>query len=236
MKLLQVSLILCFLYQNVISYRILGVLPVPSKSHYYIGHNLLKGLAKEGHDVTVITPILDKNPIKNYKEVFLEHSWDNFRKISAKDNFVDFSNMHVWNMIFKYFDVGMDMTNWALESKNLQEFMKIKQHFDVVVVEVCVDEALLGFGNYYNAPVVAISAFGASKWTTDLVGSPNFASFRDQPRTPLETGMHWVKHVAKNKGAPHLRSVAVDLPFFKLYNLDVSAFIFGVIALTLFLL
>lgn len=48
---------------------------------------------------------------------------------------------------------------------------------------------------------------------------------RDQPRTPLETGMHWVKHVAKNNGAPHLRSVAVELPFYALYNLDVWAFI-----------
>lgn len=33
--------------------------------------------------------------------------------------------------------------------------------------------------------------------------------------------MHWVKHVAKNKGAPHLRSVAVDLPFHVYYNLDI---------------
>lgn len=55
--------------------------------------------------------------------------------------------------------------------------------------------------------------------------------YRDQPRTPLETGMHWVKHVAKNKGAPHLRSVAVELPFYALYNLDVWAFI--LIAVTL---
>lgn len=43
--------------------------------------------------------------------------------------------------------------------------------------------------------------------------------------------MHWVKHVAKNRGAPHLRSVAVDLPFYKLYNLDVWAFIFGCLIL-----
>lgn len=55
--------------------------------------------------------------------------------------------------------------------------------------------------------------------------------FRDQPRTPLETGMHWVKHVAKNKGAPHLRSVAVELPFYALYNLDVWTFIFATITM-----
>ncbi|XP_055304713.1 UDP-glucosyltransferase 2-like [Sitodiplosis mosellana] len=177
MRLYKVLLLLCILYQNVSGYRFLGVLPVPSKSHYYIGHNLLKGLALEGHDVTVISPFKEKNPIKNYKEVFLEHSWVESRKTMAKDNFVDFSNMYFWDMAFKYFEVGLDMTNWTLSSQNLREFMKINQTFDVVVVEVCVDEALLAFGKYYNAPVVAISAFGASKWTTDLVGSPNFASY-----------------------------------------------------------
>lgn len=55
--------------------------------------------------------------------------------------------------------------------------------------------------------------------------------FRDQPLTPLETAKFWVKHVAKNKGAPHLRSVAVDLPFYKLYNLDVWAFISAICTL-----
>lgn len=55
--------------------------------------------------------------------------------------------------------------------------------------------------------------------------------FRDQLRTPLETGIHWVKHVAKNKGAPHLRSHSVDLPFYQLHNLDVWAFIIAVLAL-----
>lgn len=58
--------------------------------------------------------------------------------------------------------------------------------------------------------------------------------FRDQPLTPLETAKHWVNHVAKNKGAPHLRSVAVDLPFYALYNLDVWAFNFIVITLAVF--
>lgn len=48
--------------------------------------------------------------------------------------------------------------------------------------------------------------------------------------------MHWVKHVAKNKGAPHLRSVAVELPFYALYNLDVWAAIVGAAVAIIFLL
>lgn len=80
MKLVFLTLLLFFVYSNVNSYKILGVFPTASKSHYYIGQNLLKGLAEEGHDVTVISPFREKNPIKNYKEVFLEHTWELSRK------------------------------------------------------------------------------------------------------------------------------------------------------------
>lgn len=62
------------------SFRFLAVLPITSKSHYYIGHSLMKGLAEEGHEVTVISPFKVKTPINNYNEVFLEHSWEMSRK------------------------------------------------------------------------------------------------------------------------------------------------------------
>lgn len=93
MKVFQVLPLLCFLFQNVNSYRFLGILPVPSKSHYYIGHNLLKGLALEGHDVTVVSPFKEKTPIKNYKEVFLEHSWEESRRSKFSIIFIDDSNV-----------------------------------------------------------------------------------------------------------------------------------------------
>lgn len=43
--------------------------------------------------------------------------------------------------------------------------------------------------------------------------------------------MHWVKHIAKNKGAPHLRSAAVDLPYYIYYNLDIYFGLFAVVCL-----
>lgn len=52
----------------------------------------------------------------------------------------------------------------------------------------------------------------------------------------MEIAVHWVKHVAKNKGAPHLHSTAVDLPFTVYYNLDVYAVLFAIVAFILFAL
>lgn len=44
-----------------------------------------------------------------------------------------------------------------------------------------------------------------------------------------------MKHVAKNKEAPHLKSVAIELYFYELYNLDVLACIVGIVALSVFI-
>lgn len=53
------------------AYKILGVFPFAAHSHYALGSRLMKALAEKGHDVTIITPYREKNPPKNYREIFL---------------------------------------------------------------------------------------------------------------------------------------------------------------------
>lgn len=59
---------------SVNAYNILGVLQSASKSHYIIGHAIMKALAEDGHRVTVLTPFKEKYPIPNYEEIYLERS------------------------------------------------------------------------------------------------------------------------------------------------------------------
>lgn len=68
------------LYVPIGSYKILGVYPFPSKSHFHIGHTLMDGLAKDGHEVTVISPFHVSNPPDNYHQIFLETSYELFQK------------------------------------------------------------------------------------------------------------------------------------------------------------
>jgi hypothetical protein len=51
--------------------KILGVFPVPGRSHYLLGSTLLKALAEKGHDVTMISCFGEKDPPKNgtYRDV-----------------------------------------------------------------------------------------------------------------------------------------------------------------------
>lgn len=55
------------------------------------------------------------------------------------------------------------------------------------------------------------------------------AIFKDRPMSALDTAVYWVEYVIRHRGAHHLRSAAVDLPWYQFYLLDVIAFIMFVI-------
>ncbi|XP_037817468.1 UDP-glucosyltransferase 2-like [Lucilia sericata] len=56
--------------------------------------------------------------------------------------------------------------------------------------------------------------------------------YRDQPQTPLETGIYWIEYVLRHDGAPHLRNAGMDLNYLQQYNIDVFA-ILGVVFLVI---
>ncbi len=73
---------------------------------------------------------------------------------------------------------GILMTNYTLNHEVFQHFLRENDvHFDVIVMEIFMNEAFLGIGHYFNAPVVGFSSFGASKWSNDMVGTPTPMSY-----------------------------------------------------------
>lgn len=60
--------------------KILGVLPFGSKSHWFVGHAIIKSLVDAGHEATVLTPYPLKDPIKNYREIDIASVLDVFRQ------------------------------------------------------------------------------------------------------------------------------------------------------------
>lgn len=43
--------------------------------------------------------------------------------------------------------------------------------------------------------------------------------------SPLDTAIYWIEYVIRHKGAPHLRTAAVDMPLYQYLLLDVIAFL-----------
>ncbi|XP_066994908.2 UDP-glycosyltransferase UGT5 [Anabrus simplex] len=53
--------------------------------------------------------------------------------------------------------------------------------------------------------------------------------YRDQPESPMERAVYWVEYIHRHRGAPHLRSAALDLAWYQYFLLDVMAVILAVV-------
>lgn len=56
--------------------NILGFFQFPSKSHHILSSALLKGLVKNGHNVTVISPFPLAKKMQNYTDIVLTNIMD----------------------------------------------------------------------------------------------------------------------------------------------------------------
>lgn len=45
--------------------------------------------------------------------------------------------------------------------------------------------------------------------------------FKDRPSTAMETALYWIEYVIRYNGAPHLRTVGADLPWYQYHLIDV---------------
>lgn len=77
MQLATIVLSLAFLIiSDVNGAKILAIFHFPSKSHYILGHTLLKALAKRGHQVTMLSPFALEEPVDNYTDLVMTELLD----------------------------------------------------------------------------------------------------------------------------------------------------------------
>jgi glucuronosyltransferase len=75
------------------------------------------------------------------------------------------------------FEMSNDVVNLTLREPAVVELLQSKETFDLLFLEIFLDDALLGLAHHYKCPVVAMSTMGATKWVNELTGSPNPLSY-----------------------------------------------------------
>jgi glucuronosyltransferase len=80
MKVFSVLFLLSSIIISTNCLKVLGILPFGSKSHFTIGHSILKTLVDAGHEVTAISPYPLKKPMKNYTDISVEDYIEKFYK------------------------------------------------------------------------------------------------------------------------------------------------------------
>jgi hypothetical protein len=80
MKLLGFIVAAFALFCQIDGYKVLGVLPFGSNSHFAIGHSIVKSLLNAGNEVTVISPYPKKQPVKNYRDISTADFFEKHKK------------------------------------------------------------------------------------------------------------------------------------------------------------
>lgn len=60
--------------------------------------------------------------------------------------------------------------------------------------------------------------------------------FKDRPMSPAQTIDYWTRYVIRHKGAPHLKSHALNLTWYQYLLLDVLGVLFLIILFILFVM
>ncbi|XP_039753666.1 UDP-glycosyltransferase UGT5-like [Pararge aegeria] len=145
------------------SANILYVIPFSAMSHYIFLKSIGLELAHRGHNVTVITTFMEKNPPPNYRQISVvnKNMWELIGEGAEAPNIFDLVDLSPEEFQSKiHWPGGVAFTDLVLSSPEVVEFLKKDNQFDLVICEQFFQEALYTLSVKYNAPLAIISTFG----------------------------------------------------------------------------
>ncbi|KAJ8933743.1 hypothetical protein NQ318_015592 [Aromia moschata] len=159
-----------------IGLNILVIFPHPGKSHYLVFEPLLKTLAKKGHNLTVLSFCPQETPPQNRGEGGGGDSpTPGVEIIKISDFTGSRKEMYGGVLLLKMF--AEESCSVGLQSKNLQEFLKEDNKFDVILAEFFNTNCFMGLVKKYKAPVIGLSSCVWPPWISDWFGNPENPSY-----------------------------------------------------------
>lgn len=106
------------------------------------------------------------------------------------------NDLNALQMLPNVHEMGLFITNFTLTHPRMTEFLADpNEHYDLVICEIFVSEAMLGLGHHFNAPIIGFSTFGSSMWTNHLVGTPSPLSYVPHPFLSFSNRMTFVQRL-----------------------------------------
>ncbi|XP_074037721.1 UDP-glycosyltransferase UGT5 [Leptinotarsa decemlineata] len=149
--------------------NILVVFPHSGKSHQLVFDPLFKELTVRGHNLTVITEFPQKEPVKNWRDISISDG--NHHTTEMLD-----SSMLTGTRLDRYMGANLIASfanhtcTQGLQHKNFQNFLKEKNHFDLLIIELFNTNCFMGLAKKYGIPAVGLSTTIAPQWVQSLFG------------------------------------------------------------------
>jgi UDP:flavonoid glycosyltransferase YjiC (YdhE family) len=158
------------------TYKILGVFQIPTGSHYILASKLFREIANRGHDVTFITPYVGKTKIKNLKEIPVV-SLQTILNANNTNGIYQMENTTPLEKAKYITDLSYKFTNHLLGSEEVQNLLKSEEKYDAVIIYQYLNDALLGIGHHFKAPVILFSSMPLYVSESFLLSHPAPSSY-----------------------------------------------------------
>jgi glucuronosyltransferase len=87
-------------------------------------------------------------------------------------NLFTLDRVNLFKSIMTTYAYGNAITKNTLRNKEVQELLHSDEKFDLVIVEQFFNDAMKGFANHFNAPLVLFSSMGITEWNKHFMGNP----------------------------------------------------------------
>lgn len=93
------------------------------------------------------------------------------------EQFYKEADSSAFSKIINLYNVVNFFSNTTLTSPEVKELLRSDQKFDLIILEIFLDDALLGFAEHFKCPVVGMTTHGTLEWINTLVGNPQPLSY-----------------------------------------------------------
>lgn len=167
--------------------NVLVVITWPAKSHFWSFSKLFRNLAERGHNVTLISHNSDTYHLPNYRNIEIGNIEILIEKLEP---FSLFKNIRT-DRLAMYLtektvaDAGHSACEIALQSKNVQRFLKEENSFDLILLEDFYSECLWSIAQRYKSPVIRLLPHVLAPWSGKRLGNPLGPAYLPNIHLPL---------------------------------------------------
>ncbi|PSN55494.1 UDP-glucuronosyltransferase 2A3 [Blattella germanica] len=210
-----INTILLLASQDVSGARILVILPTVVKSHFTTVEPYLKALAVRGHQLTVFGHFPLKESIPNYMDFVIDDDKKEFGEEKGIDIERVLVNMNPFINVQNLNKFGVSSCESVLSQPKVQELIKSKKNFDVVIHDVFHTDCFLAFAYKFKAITIGISTSVLMPWANARVGNPTNPSYIPNIFSPYSDKMNMYERMVNALSMLLFESMhylTVDLP------------------------
>ncbi|KAK0079330.1 hypothetical protein PV326_008802, partial [Microctonus aethiopoides] len=167
-----------FIAAIIVAFRILGIFPLNGRSHMMMFEQLMKGLAKRGHQVDVVSTFPLKKPHPNYTDIVIPAATQSLINNISYNHIQTFLRSNVVH--FMTTQLGNKFCEKGLAFSEIQKLIKnppTNPPYDLVITEIFTAHCFMAFGPHLKVPVIGISSSVLYPWSNDFIANPENLAF-----------------------------------------------------------